>query len=276
MLLSTQSALSRSIGGGTRLFAIIGDPVAQVRSPEVFNASFATLGVDAVLVPMHVAPTGLDDVLSGLKQIRNLDGIVITVPHKLAAIRHADHLLETARIVGAVNALTRQADGTWVGDIFDGRGFVAGLAAEGCAARGLRVHLAGAGGVGRAIAFALAREGVAQLTVYDFNDDRSRLLVEDLRARFVDLDAHISSAPPLDVDLLVNATPLGMEADDSMPFALDLLPQRVWIADAVMKPEMTRLVESAKRRGHRVMLGRRILEHQIPAILAFFGVSIGR
>lgn len=264
---------ARAISGTTRLFAIVGDPIVQVRSPERFNAHFVAYGVDAVLVPMRVTAAELDEVLTGLRQVRNIDGIVVTVPHKVAAVRHADWLLPTAESVGAVNALARQADGRWAGEMFDGHGFVTGLANAGYVATGSTICLIGAGGVGRAIAFALAAAGVAAISVRDIEQDRAMALVLLLAHRYPKLRVGLLVTDPSACDLAINATPLGMQPEDRLPFALTHLPPEAWVAEVVMKPDVTRLVAEARARGHRVLLGGAVLDNEMLAIARFFGVS---
>src|SRR3954470_24204386 len=119
----------------TQVFGIIGDPIAQVRSPEVFNGLFRERGVDAVMVPMHVGPDGLEGALNGLRAIGNLGGLLITVPHKPAAAALLRSCSERVRIAGVANAL-RPASGGWDGDLFDGEGFAIGLEARGFALAG--------------------------------------------------------------------------------------------------------------------------------------------
>jgi len=106
-----------NITGATRVFAIIGDPIAQVRSPEVFTEQFASRGIDAVMVPAHVPTNRFDAIVPALMQLGNLDGLLVTVPFKARMVRFATRLGKTARIIDAVNALRREADGTWTADM---------------------------------------------------------------------------------------------------------------------------------------------------------------
>ena len=257
------------ITGSTRLFAIVGDPIAQVRSPEMFNALFRAGDVDAVLVPIQVAAADLDEVLPRLQRLGNLGGMVITVPHKIAASRHVDVLLPNAQRVGAINAMARGVDGRWSGEMFDGHGFVAGLRAAGFEPRGRAVHLAGCGGAGRAVAHALGDAGARALTLFDVDPARSEALARQLASHHPGLS--VDAAPLAACDLAVNATPLGMASGDPLPFDPDALPRSTWIADMVMKPEITPLLEAARRSGHPIHLGRHTLEHQVRLVARFFG-----
>ncbi len=261
------------IGGSTRLFAIVGDPIAQARSPQVFNALFGRWGLDAVLVPMQVPADGLAAALDGLRQVRNLDGVVVTVPHKITAAHSIERLSETAREVGAVNCLRRGADGAWEGEIFDGEGFVRSLAARGFALRGQRVYLAGAGGAGRALAHAMAQAGVAALQLMDVDVARAQALRDALGRRHPGLQLSLADARPQGVALAVNATPCGMGGGSQTPFALDGLDAQALVADIVMQPAQTALLAQAAARGLATHAGQGLLDHQAECVARFFGLA---
>lgn len=260
------------ITGATRVFAIVGDPVAQVRSPDMFNRFFAAQAIDAVLVPLQIHTGDLATVLPALKRIPNLGGLVVTVPHKVDATRHVDALGSTAERVGAINAMARTRDGRWIGEMFDGTAFVAGLRRKGFEPGGQRAFLAGAGGAGRAVGHALADAGVRALRVFDVERARADDLVAGIHRHHPGLDVAVARAPDAHCDLAVNATPLGMGADDAVPIDLASLPAGAWVAEMVMKPDVTALLERARARGHPVHLGRNVIENQIELIARFFGV----
>ena len=153
-----------------------------MRSPETFTDRFQAAGFDAVLVPGHVPEPKFEAVVGGLMKLGNLDGLIATVPFKARAHALADRLGEAARSIGAVNALRREADGTWTGDMFDGVGFVRGAQSKGAKLRGRRVVLFGAGGAGSAIAHALAVAGAATITMIDPLRDRAEALGARLQA----------------------------------------------------------------------------------------------
>jgi len=261
------------ITGTTRLYAVLGDPVTQVRSPALMNPLFARLGIDAVLVPVHATPAHLEQVVGGLRRAGNVDGIFITVPHKVAVVGLADRCSPMVAVTGSANALRREADGRWYAENFDGSGFVTGLTNAGHDPKGSRVALVGAGGAGSAIAAALLAAGAERLSVCD--QDTAKL--GGLRAR---LDAHwpgrtdTSVAPHLDgADLVVNATPLGLNPDDPLPFRPELLPEGCVVADIIMSPHETRLLRQAAARGHRIHHGIHMLDGQMDSYRAFFGLD---
>lgn len=263
---------AQPISGTTRLYVVVGDPVTQVQSPALMNPLFARLGIDAVLVPVHATPAHLARVVGGLRCVGNVDGIFVTVPHKAAVVALADRCGPMVEVTGSANALRREPDGGWYADNFDGVGFVAGLVGAGHDPKGSRVALVGAGGAGSAIAAALLAAGADRLSVCD--PDTAKLA--GLRAR---LDAHwpgrtsTSAEPRVDgVDIVVNATPLGLRPDDPLPLRPAVLAPGVVVADIIMKPRETRLLREAAALGHPVHHGIHMLDGQIDSYRAFFGL----
>ncbi|MEU1844061.1 shikimate dehydrogenase [Micromonospora sediminicola] len=260
------------IGGATRLYALLGDPIAQVRAPGLLNPVLTRRGTDAVLVPVHVPAAALPDVVAGLRRVANLDGMLVTVPHKAALLGLADRVTDRARLAGSVNALRREPDGTWSADTFDGDGFVRALVAAGHDPRGRRVCLVGAGGAGSAIAVALLDAGVAALHLTDTDPARLAALGGRLSEAYPDR-VHGASRPRLaDADLAVNATPLGLRPTDPPPFPVAELPARAVVADIIMSPAETPLLRAARDRGLAAHPGEPMLAHQIDGYLDFFGL----
>lgn len=265
-----------AVSGTTRLYAVLGDPVAQVRAPGLLNALFARLGTDAVLVPVHAAPEDLTEVVRGLQRIGNLDGMLFTVPHKAAALALADRASTGAAVAGSTNAMRREPDGSWYADNFDGTGFVGGLRAAGHDPAGRHVALVGAGGAGSAISAALLAAGVARLSVFDPDTERVDTLLGRLEAHWPGR-AVATAAPRLaDADLAVNATPLGMRPDDPLPFEPDGLPAGAVVADIIMKPPQTALLDRAERLGRPAHRGIHMLDHQLDSYREFFRLDPGR
>jgi len=253
----------------TLVFGILGDPVAQVRSPEVFNGLFRDRGIDAVMVPMRVLTADLGRALSGLAGVANIGGLVITVPHKQSAAAMLRDASERVRLVGAANAL-RPAQGGWEGDLFDGEGFALGLESQGHGIAGRHFAIVGAGGAGGAISLALAERQIGSLSLWDVDLAKA----EDLRERLSEVArAPVRVAPPgSSTDVAVNATPLGMRADDALPFDVMAIPEGALVAEAVMKPPVTRLLDAAVARGCRTHAGRHMLDSQVSAIWRYFGL----
>jgi shikimate dehydrogenase len=254
------------LSGATRIHRIVGDPVVQTKSPAGLTAEFAARGVDAVCVPMQVAAADIEAFLAVAKRVQNVDGIVVTVPHKLAATRHCDVLSERSRALGAVNAMRRGADGRWSGDMTDGVALVAALRTAGCAPNGRRALVIGAGGAGSAVVLALAEAG-ARAAVHDIDAVRRDDLVRRLAAWKI-----AASADPAGCDLVVNATPLGMAPGDDLPVDVTRLGRGVVAADLVTRPAVTPFLTAARERGAQIVTGADMFAPQA-AILADFLLS---
>jgi shikimate dehydrogenase len=261
------------VNGATRLYGIIGDPITQVRSPEVMTARFRAAGRNAVLVPMHISPDRFDSTVRGLKSLVNLDGLIITVPYKVQILAHLDRLLPTGSAVGAVNAMRREKDGSWTGDMFDGRGLVRGLAQEGHAVAGRKVMQLGAGGAGSAVAFALAEAGVAGLTLFDVDAKKAESLAARVAAAYPRVAARTAAPTLAGCDILVNATPVGMAPGDGLPAELGRLDPALLVVDVIMKPPLTPLLRHAQACGCPTVGGRSMLEGQADEVALFFSTG---
>ena len=258
------------INGKTRLYGIVGDPIAQVRSPEMVTHELQRRGLNAILVPLHVARADFSRVIPHLMQLLNLDGLVMTIPFKAQAFSLAHSLGLQAQAVGALNALARRKDGTWAGDMFDGMGCVQAFARRGLALRGKSVLLIGLGGAGGAIAAAVASEQPLRMHIWDLNPDRCRQSAELIARLSSDTQVHVGP-PHLDgVDVLMNASPVGMLDDARLPLVADALAPELVVFDTIVYPEQTPLLQLAHRSGCRVVTGREMMQGQIARIVDFF------
>jgi shikimate dehydrogenase len=258
------------INGATRLYAIVGDPIAQVRSPESFTKSFAAAGLNAVLVPAHVLPDHFEATIQGLMALANLDGLLVTVPYKARIVPFAKRLGETARCIGAVNALRRETDGTWTGDMFDGLGFVRGAERKGAVLRGRRVALFGAGGAGSAIACELAAAGVASLSIIDPQSGRADALATKLGQAFPACSIEAVTTVPANVNMIVNASTVGMRPGDGLPGDIGPLAADTLVGDVIVAEAPTPIIQYAIRYGCRYVTGGEMHAGQGDALLAFF------
>ena len=259
------------ISGTTQLIAHLGYPTESFKAPMIYNPWFEKRGIDAVVVPMGVKPGDYAGTLAALARVTNLKGALVTMPHKVTTLSLADEITPTARIAGACNALRLRPDGTWLGDQFDGAGFVRGLLRKGRTLRGARVIVSGAGGVGSAIAASLAAEGVAHISLYDTCAASAEGLAERLRAHYPQLVVQTSSNDPAGFDVVVNATPLGMKEGDPLPFDVTRIDPAAMVGEVVMKTEYTPLLQAALAKGCGVQVGTDMLFEMIPAYLEFFG-----
>jgi shikimate dehydrogenase len=258
--------------GNTLIFATPGNPVAQVRLPQVMEVVFRELKINAVWVPMHVDHEGLKVVVQALRTMKNFRGITVAIPHKPAIGALLERLSPRAQAAGAVNLVRLDPDGKLFGDIVDGAGFVRGLELRGHSVRGASVWLVGVGGGGSAIAASLAESGVGKLSLNDVERERAVAMVNRLKKHYPSVPVEIAEEPPLKVDFAVNATPVGLKADDPLPFDPARLPVTTMVCDIIMKPRETRLLQAAQARGMRVQHGQHMMDAQVPMYLEFLGI----
>lgn len=260
------------IDGHTRVIAHLGHPTHSFKAPLIYNPWFAASGTNAVVVPLDCPAGALEALLPPLMAAPNVLGALITMPHKVGVMRLLDEVSRTARVAGACNAVRRAPDGRLVGDMFDGEGFVRGVQRKGLALAGASALVVGNGGVGSAIAASLAAAGVARLDLFDLQPAASAALRDRLLAAHPGLQVRVGERDPAGFDLVVNATPLGMEPGDDLPVDVSRLDARTFVGEVVMRQRITAFLAAAQARGCRIQVGTDMLFEQIPAYLEFFGL----
>jgi shikimate dehydrogenase len=260
------------IRGSTDLYPVVGSPIAQVKAPMLYNALFASTGFDAAVVPIEIAPEDYAVVMKALFRAKNVRGAFVTIPHKAATVALLDDCSDAVRIAGACNAVVRRADGSLYGDLFDGIGFVRAAERSGFRVAGSCCLVVGAGGAGAAIAAALATAGAATVRLFDIRSAHATELAARLQTHFASSRIEAGPAQLAGFDLVVNATPLGMELDDPLPVDASQITPDMTIAEIVMKREITPLIAAARVKGCRTVLGREMLREQMPLYLAFLGL----
>lgn len=258
-----------TITGQTRFVPILAHPCRHVRTPGVFNAACAERGADMVMAPLDVAPDALAGAVAALRQVANLAGMVVTIPHKTAVAGLCDRLVGAAALLGVCNVVRREADGSLTGAMFDGEGFVAGLRAAGHEPRGRRVLLVGAGGAAAGLAHALATAEAAELVVANRSPARAEELVALLRGAFPRARLAAGPADPAGFDIVVNGTSLGMHEGDALPVDAARLAAGTLVAEVVMKPDVTPLLVAAAARRCAVHKGVHMIEAQARLLVDF-------
>ncbi|MBL8925577.1 MAG: shikimate dehydrogenase [Pseudonocardia sp.] len=236
------------LSGETLVVPILGDPIAQVKSPDGITRALVARGRDAVVVPMHVLPDDLDTVVRGLGPVRSIVGLIATVPHKFGLAAHCATRTDRAAFLGSVNIARRNIDGTWHGDQVDGAAFVAACRTNGATLQDARALQVGAGGAGSAIALALLDAGVAELTLHDADPARLDTLAGRLRDRFGD---RVTTGPadPDGHGIVANATPMGMREGDPLPVDAARLKPDTFVGDVITKPAVSPLIAAARQAG---------------------------
>jgi shikimate dehydrogenase len=262
------------ITGNTRFLAHIGFPTHSFRAPMIYNPYFDQAGIDVVVVPMGCEAPNFPALLKSLFELTNIAGALITMPHKVSVVQLVDSVSATVKVAGACNAVRRAADGRLQGDMFDGEGFVRGAMRKGCAVQGAKAIVVGAGGVGSAIAASLAAAGAGMIGLFDTRADAAERLAGRLKAQYPALAVTTGSNDPAGYDIVVNATPMGMDDGDPLPMDVARIAPSAFVGEVVMKREITPFLEAARARGCRYQVGTDMLFEQIPAYLEFFGLPV--
>ena len=247
-------------------YAMIGAPVTTVRTPPLLVSFLAQLGVDAEIETRHVEPQDLANFMQSVSPAATIDGLLVTMPHKNAIMAHLEAVSSVALQAGSVNVVKRLASGKLVGAQFDGMALVDVLISSGVPLGDARVLLAGVGGAGLAISQAIAGHGCKILAVTETNADLRDAAIAMLRAQSDCPVAAYRAEDRVGFDLLINATPMGMRADDPSPFDSDLVKRAGWVADIVADPPQTRLAAMADDAGVPLITGRNMVGGQVALI----------
>ncbi len=254
---------------------VLGDPIEHSLSPVMQNGALRTCGLQMAYARFQIRPNELGDALQAARQ-RKFVGLNLTVPHKIAAVELVDELDEDARRFGAINTVAFR-DGRMIGSNTDGIGFTRAIRSEfSVDLKDLRVLLLGAGGVGRAIAWQCARAGCERLAVANRTFDKAQKLVAELQPQFsgprvlgpvARLEAVSWSDKALAFqvehsDLVVNATPVGLNVTDPSVLPATLLAPHLMVYDAVYSKRRTPLLTAAAEAGARGADGLSMLLHQ--------------
>ncbi len=241
------------LNGATRLYFVVGHPIKQVKSPDGVTRELMAKGLNAIVPPADVHPDHFSNFIETSKAMLNVDGLIVTVPHKISALDCCNQVTERAKFIGAVNTIRRCPEG-WEGDMLDGKGMVQAILEKGIQLEGKRAILAGAGGAGKAIAYELLISGVSELAIFDVDSNRQEQLVSHLsQLNLGKVVAHDND--PTGYDVIVNATPMGMNGDPSAAFQLEKMTSEMSVADVVTNPEHTPFVTHALSLGCTAVVG---------------------
>ncbi|VXC90669.1 Shikimate dehydrogenase [Burkholderia sp. 8Y] len=260
------------ITGSTRIFYCIADPIAQVRAPELYNTLFDRHGVDAVMVPMQVKAEHLMETLRALFASPSVGGAALSIPHKAMGARAVGRVTREASVAGAVNAIRRGEDGALEGALFDGLGFARSLDRYGIDISSRRVLIIGAGGAASALTAALADRGCPHIALFDPDRFKAEQLARNVLTAYpaCRIEA-VESNDPAKFDLVINASPLGLNPDDLLPVPVHRLNVDAFVYDILMKGQPTPLLRAVGQRGIRGVPGFDMLVQQAGLYLNFFG-----
>lgn len=244
------------IGPETRVFGVIGDPIAHSLSPLIHNAAFSADGVNALYIPLRVPSDVLEETLQSFEWLQ-IDGYSVTIPHKQAILDHAHHLDDSVKQLGAANTLSRDRDGRWQATNTDLPAAMDALmiglenADAGRSLKGRKCVVLGAGGAARAIAGGLVDAG-AVVTISGRTRNRATELSDELGCQEIGWE---NRGTPF-ADVLINCTPVGMHPDiNDSPFQPQWLNEGTLVFDTVYNPESTLLLKQASERGCSTVSG---------------------
>ena len=253
------------------MIAHLGYPTHSFKAPMIYNPWFDKNGIDAVVVPLGIKADHYPEFFRTLCTLSNLRGALVTMPHKVTTTGLVDELTTTALIAGATNAVLVREDGSVLGDQFDGAGFVRGVQRKGFELAGKRALVVGNGGVGSAIAASLAQAGVGELGLFDPHGALSDALGGRILKHYSGIKVKVGVTDPHGFDLVVNATPLGMNENDPLPADVERIDPDAFVGEVVMTKQITPFLDAARSRGCQIQVGTDMLFEQIPAYLEFFG-----
>ncbi|NBS01008.1 MAG: shikimate dehydrogenase [Rhizobiales bacterium] len=261
------------VNGATRLLFIVGDPIAQVRSPLVYNPKIEAHGKNCILVPLLVPQQDFEQTIPAIMRLGNLEGLIITFPFKERIMPFIRHISPDATLIGAVNAVKLNAHGEWCGDIFDGIGMIRAVQALGQTVNGRKALLYGAGGAGKAIAAALLSNGADTLTIIDHDHAKAAAIAAVLKQHYPNASIGCDNRNVQDHDLLINATPVGMGPNDSHVEWTGTLHAGITVVDIVPYPIETPLLALAKQLGCPNTNGQAMIQGQSDAVLDYFNIG---
>ncbi len=244
-----------NISGKTKVAGLFGYPVEHSLSPAMHNAAFEHLRLDCCYVTFLVRPESLEDAVKGIKAM-NLMGVNVTVPHKERVIPFLDEISEEVSFIGAANTV-KNSDGKLIGYNTDGRGFMQSLSEESLNVAGKNILIIGAGGASRAIGYYLCREA-SMVHLYDVDSEKASLLqthLNNIRGNTLQADSKALKNKGFfsSIDVIINATPLGLKPDDPLPVDKSLLTSGHAVCDLIYKE--TPLLKAASDIGCKTMDG---------------------
>jgi len=261
--------------GTTKIYGCIADPIEHVKAPTIFTSIFKSKNIDAVMIPLKVSSNDLADLIQTLKKIDNFHGLTVTIPHKSAVVELCDLLDTDAETTQAVNWIKFDKNRKLIGNNFDGKGFVNGFLSQNHQLSNKIIGLFGSGGAAVAIGCSLAYEGIKELKLV--NRDVNKAIELKKRINTINKDLEISifftyDYEINDCDIIINATSLGLNKKDKLPFEINSSPATCIIADIIMQPEETNLLKQAQLIGRPIHYGKNMIESQIDLVGDFLNL----
>ncbi|MGE3290899.1 MAG: shikimate dehydrogenase [Geminicoccaceae bacterium] len=263
--------------GKAEVFVMLAHPVGHAKSPGIFNEIFEERALDSLMVPLTCRPEDFGTFWAGLSAAENVRGVIVSVPYKSAVYHKCAAAHDRAARVQSANSVRRLPDGGWYADNFDGVGFIDALKANRHPIAGRKILQVGAGGAGASLAYCLAEAGAAHIRLNDIDRGRAERLAGLVAEAFPNCRLEVGAADPAGMDMAVNATPIGMKAEDPLPLDVSRLTPEMTVVDIIMEPAETALLRVAREIGCPVQPGRPMMDFQVQAMSEFFGIDrLGR
>jgi shikimate dehydrogenase len=261
------------VTGSTQLYIIVGHPISQVQSPEIFNAWFENEGIDAVMIPLDIAADGLSSFAKLFRETENIHGVIVTIPYKAQITQYIDWPSPQVSALETANVLRLTPEREIEGDMVDGKGFLRALWGKKISIKRKHIFIIGCGGAGSAVAWDALEAGAAKVSLLNRNHEKAQDLRGRLAPHFPGRDIEVVSVPPTRFDIVFNATPLGMRATDPLPMPIHTIPAGAIVTDAVTAPPVTPFLKGAQKNGHVIQTGREMVAGQFPLIAEYFGIK---
>jgi shikimate dehydrogenase len=261
------------VRGSTKLYIIVGHPISQVQSPEIFNEWFENERIDAVMIPLDITADGLSSFAKLLRESENIHGVIVTIPYKALITQYINRPSPQVLALGAANVLRRTKEREIEGDMVDGKGFLRALWEKEVSVKSKHIFIIGCGGAGSAVAWDALEAGAARVSLLDENHEKAQDLLGRLVPHYPGQAIEVVSAPPARFDIVLNATPLGMRATDPLPMPIHKIPAGAVVTDAVTAPPVTPFLQGARKSGHVIQSGREMVFGQFPLIAEYFGIK---
>lgn len=267
-----------SITGHTKLVGVMGWPVSHTLSPPMQNAALRHGGIDAAYVPLAVEPDRITDAVRGLRALGYV-GSNVTIPHKQAVFALMDTLTAEAEVIGAVNTIRVEEDGSLTGHNTDCLGAVRAVETDGTLVRGRTVLVIGAGGAGRGVAAGAAFAGADRIVILNRTPEKAQAVAEELGQR-ITLDPSLEwyaggldEKPPIpweDIDVVFQMTSVGMRATPGLPLDPGVFRPGCHVLEGIYAPLETEFFRKARAKGLQVTGGLEMLMEQGAASFAFW------
>ena len=236
-------------------------------------AYFAEHGIDAVMIAMDVPGDQVKAHFEHMRALPNFGGCIATIPHKQATADCMDEMSQRAEDLAAVNVV-RAENGRLIGDMVDGLGFMLAARAKGLDMRAKRAAIIGGGVTGAAIALAMAEAGAAEIVIKEIRAQRHAFLNHLLRNKCPHIKITFELISLEGFDIVVNATPVGMNDDPSVPFPTDTLTSRTLVADVVTNPKVTPWLADGLKKGCKIQYGAEMADGQFGLMGRHMGLEI--